>query len=339
MDVPTQTITRRRFISQAGGVALAAALAPAAAASTLRALSAEGPILGWQPLSDGVWGLQNLSYGGNTLIVAGKEAVMLVDTSFPALAGSLVDDASTLSEGAPLTLVNTHHHGDHTGGNAVVIPSSARSYAHTNALPRIRAQVARYRQMAQGAPNQLRSMGISDKRALELAIDAADAGAEIDEARVTPSHTIDAHERLDVGGVRVELHHFGAGHTDNDVVVHIPDRNVVHTGDLLFNGLHPFFDIDAGVDPEGWISSLTKIHDLCDADTVVVSGHGPITDRAALKTQIAYHEALIEHVQDAIDTGKSKEETQAMTWGFMEGMGFENLRPRAIGAVYGILNG
>jgi len=114
---------------------------------------------------------------------------------------------------------------------------------------------------------------------------------------------------------------------------------VIHTGDLVFNGLHPFFDPTAGVTARGWITSLQEILKLCTPDTVVVPGHGPVSNVKAVKDQLAYLEGLIEAVAAAQKAGESKEETTAQTFDFMEGLGFEGIRSRAIAAVWDELAG
>ena len=327
------SLSRRSFLAAAGSVA-ALSLLPSRAWGALASARA-GTVLEWSELAKGVHAIADLTLGGNTMLVADGSGVLLVDTKFPHLAYALLEDARALSaDDASLTLVNTHHHGDHTGGNGFIVPSAARSYAHKNALPRIAAQLDRTRQGAQGGPAQVGRMPGSNERLLGLATKAADEAASLDEAAVTPKSGIGSHETLEIGATKAELHHFGAGHTDNDVIIHLPDRNIVHTGDLVFNGLHPFFDPDGGYDTKGWIHALRETRERCDADTTVVPGHGPIADRSAIDAQIRYLESIIEEVQNAIENGKSKEETQQMTWGFMDGLGFEQIRARAIGAVY-----
>ncbi|MEL7472994.1 MAG: MBL fold metallo-hydrolase, partial [Planctomycetota bacterium] len=128
--------------------------------------------------------------------------------------------------------------------------------------------------------------------------------------------------------------HFGAGHTDNDLVVHAVRMNVVHTGDLIFNGLHPFFDQNAGVTSLGWINSLNEIEKLCDEETIVVPGHGPVGDKSIVVEMRRYIEQLRASVKTDIGNGVSKEDAQAKTYDFMEGLKFGQLRPIAIGAVY-----
>ena len=340
MGVMNTEMPRRSFLAAAGGMA-ALALCPAGARGALRRLgAAPGTMLDWTPLRDGLWAVADLTLGGNTLVHADEGEALLIDTKFPYLAGALLRDTRALAggEGAPITLVNTHHHADHTGGNAIVVPEST-AHAHARALDRIGGQLARFRQTAAGGPGQLSRTGAS-RDLIELAATAADGAESWTEDDVVPGNTItDAGATLEVGSTRIEIHHFGAGHTDNDLVVHLPERGLVHTGDLVFNGTHPFYDPDGGVDARGWVAALKRVRGLCDPDTTVVPGHGPVGDRSIIDAMISYHERLIEEVQRAIEAGERREDVVERTWDFMEGLKFGSIRSRAIGVVYDQLAG
>ncbi|MBK7404611.1 MAG: MBL fold metallo-hydrolase [Phycisphaerales bacterium] len=145
--------------------------------------------------------------------------------------------------GAPvLTVLKTHHHGDHTGGNGVLHPSR-KLVSHAKAAERIAGQLAQYAGAAKGGPKQVDTSRPGADVVLAEAQAAAEAAPAWTADLFVPDVKIDSwpHE-MKVGEIRVVLYHFGPGHTDNDVVVHLPDLNVVHTGDVCFHGLHPFFD-------------------------------------------------------------------------------------------------
>ncbi len=136
--------------------------------------------------------------------------------------------------------------------------------------------------------------------------------ATLDEKAFTPTASFKDTQDLDIGGVKVVLRHFGPGHTDNDLIVHLPEQNVIHAGDLLFMGRHPVIDRSAKATTVGWIESLKRIIALCDAKTRVVPGHGDLTDASGLKGQIEYFEKMREVIGAAIKAGKSKEEVAKM---------------------------
>ncbi len=319
--------TRRRFLATTGAAALTHAALPAFA----RAARARDNFFNWQPLREGVWAA--VGDGGNALVVRAGEGSLLVDTKYPGIARALRREAESHG-GTVVAVVNTHHHGDHTGGN-VAFTGDVPVVAHNAAGARVSAQIDRFRQMARSGPGQLgRNRGDQERVAREAA-ELAERADAIAPEEFVPTRPIDRfpHEER-VGGVVVELHHFGAGHTDNDMVVRVPSLDVLHAGDLLFNNLHPFFDPTGGVTCRGWIESVRRTISLCDERTMVVPGHGELTDVEGLRRQAEYLERLWDEVSKSAREGRERAEVEAMRWDFMEGYGYEQVRARAIGTVY-----
>ncbi len=319
--------TRRRFLAATG----AAALTPMALSGRAWARGRADRFFTWEHLRDGVWAA--MGDGGNTLVVRAGDELLLVDTKYPGIARALRREAE--SHGGTVALViNTHHHADHTGGN-VAFTGDVPLLAHGGAAERVAAQIDRLRQMARSGPAQLgRDRGDQERVAGEAAELAERADALAPE-QFMPTRPIDRfpHEER-IGSVAVELHHFGAGHTDNDVVVRVPSLDVLHAGDLLFHNLHPFFDPTGGVTCRGWIESVKRTVALCDERTMVVPGHGALTDAGGLRKQLTYLERLWDEVSKAVREGRERAEVEAMRWEFMDGYGYEQVRARAIGAVF-----
>ena len=346
MSTTTQT-TRRIFLSQAalGGISLAA-LAAMPASGLARVLQPAAPkperlgVMGWRVLQPGIMAIADLATGGNTMLVVADDKALLIDTKYPYLAGAMLQDAAdqigadTTKDRIELTLINTHHHADHTGGNAIIVPIASASYAHANALPRIRSQHESYVQSAEAGPSQLARTDAPDAL-MPFAKAAAEASATWTDKTAVPKIAIDGSgSTLSMGKVMVKTHHYGPGHTDNDLVIHLPEQNIVHTGDLVFNGLHPFFDPSANATAKGWIESLRQTRKLCNAETTVIPGHGDIAGPEIIDNQIAFFEQLIASIQSEIDKGTPKDEVVKMSWEFMNGLGFEQIRERLIGGVY-----
>ncbi|MFG0259813.1 MAG: MBL fold metallo-hydrolase [Phycisphaerales bacterium JB041] len=328
-------VSRRGFLAAAGCAAGAAALSPAALARAAAAgrLGA-GTYFPWVEVGKGVHAVIDLSTGGNVMVVSGRDAALMVDTKYPAFAAALLREGSAF--GAPVThVLNTHHHGDHTGGNGVLKGRVEALIAHEKALPRIEGQVERYAGSARGGPRQVEMGRDGSDAVLEEAQAALEAAGTWGPADVVPGVALSGErEVLTVDGIEIVAHHFGAGHTDNDVIVQVVEANVIHTGDTCFHGLHPFFDQSGGVTCRGWSEVVGKIIELCDGDTVVVPGHGEVTDRSGLEAQRRYLDRLWESVSKEVAKGTAKEDVAAMSWDFMDGLGFEQVRSRAIGAVY-----
>lgn len=334
-------LTRREAILTGGALAAAFAAAPSrAAGAALERLLRDEPerFFPWADLGDGLWTVIDPETGGNCLLVLGSDESLLVDTKFPYVARALLRESQSLGPKLRYA-VNTHHHGDHTGGNVVFNTAGVETVAHPKAEPRILANWQQYVQQTSAGP---RSVGGLRRPTQETVLDEAGRLADdlrhLDETDWGPSLLMTGDEmELTFGGRTAQLKHFGRNaHTDNDTVIHIPDANAVHTGDLVFAGLHPYFDPSAGVTARGWIGVLRELHAMCDADTRVIPGHGGRGkgDRSLITDQIEYLERLVESVQAEIEAGVPLDEAVQKSWPFMEGLGFEQVRPRAIAAVY-----
>ncbi len=315
-------------------VFLAASLAGAAALALPRtgfagARRASG--LPWREIAPDVRVLVEERVGGNVLLFRSGAHALVVDTQFPSTAGAIRADAEEVARS--LIVVNTHHHADHTGGNMAFRPDFP-IYAHTACAPRVEAQVDRYRAAAEGAVRQAAELDLGTE-VFNSAGRLQARAEEINAARVVPNKLVGApRSAVAVGEAEVELHHFGPGHTDNDLVVRLPGQNLVHTGDLVFANRHPFIDRGAGATISGWLASLWRVHALCDARTTVIPGHGPVGDRSIVRGMIAYLEQLHDAVARDIEAGVTRDEVVEKTYPFMQGMEFERLRARAIGSAY-----
>lgn len=288
----------------------------------------------WQDVAAGVRVAPE--FGGNTLVLASGREAMLVDTKNAGIGSTLRREAA--AAGAEVTMVvNTHHHRDHIGGNLAF--AGLPVLAHKNAVPRIPASA---RDLKTSAGNTLKDLDrvsrvvapqVRTETTAEADAVAALAGAS---ESFAPTRTIDAdQETIRVGELDVVLRHFGIGHTDNDLVVHVPALNVIHVGDLCFNKLHPFVDRSTGSTSTQWQAVLRQVIELCDDKTVVVPGHGLITDRAGLQQQIEYFDIVREAVRQARDNeGKEMFEVSTIVPGPVSDYGFQQLLARTLMAIY-----
>ncbi len=177
--------------------------------------------------------------GGTIGWLATDDAMVVVDTQFPE---SAPDCWTGLQERGtpPLDLViNTHHHGDHVGGNGVFAQHTDRLLAHAN------------------VPDLMRAAAEDDE-----------------EVGTVPTDTFEDEWSESVGSERLTLRHYGPAHTGGDAVVFFESANVVHVGDLVFNRAYPFIDVDGGASSTNWIDILETLHGALDDDTIVIHGHG-----------------------------------------------------------------
>ncbi|MCT4357392.1 MBL fold metallo-hydrolase [Streptomyces sp. Je 1-79] len=222
---------------------------------------------------DGGWCLNNAGFLGDA-----RES-LLVDTAATERRARLLREA-VLAEGLPLprTVVSTHHHGDHTYGNGVFLPE-ARIVGHAN---------CRSEQLAAG-------------RQLHLLWPRTDFGAvEVEPPTLTYSERL----TLYVGELEVRVLHPGPAHTTGDSIVHVPERGVVFTGDLVFHGGTPFLPMGS---LSGSLRALDVLRSL-DAPTVV-PGHGPVTDPSVYDTTERYLHRVAELARDGRAKGATPLET------------------------------
>ena len=199
--------------------------------------------------------------GGNIGVSAGLDGILIVDDQFAPLADKIKAALKTVGEGKLKFILNTHWHGDHTGGNAVFGPE-APIIAQTNVRKRLAEGLA--------APN--RNVKPAPKEAL-------------------PVITFDQSLSIHFNGEEIRVIHFPHGHTDGDSVIFFTSSNVVHMGDDFFAGRFPFVDLASGGDVEGVTKNVGDIIRELPAGVKIIPGHGPLSTVDDLKL---YHRMLVE---------------------------------------------
>lgn len=341
-------VTRRRFLLAAAALGLTAhagttrglglqPATPAPDAPDTRATP--GEYFTWTALGDRV--ILGAGEGGNALLLTAPKSnkSVLIDAKLPHFGTTLRREAEARG-GTIETLINTHHHADHIGGNPA-FTSDVVVLAHANAKARVASQVDRMRQILKSGVRAIENSENPNAAAARDEVHALAAQAEtIDAKKWEPTKTFSG--RVGTAmlvNTPIDLHQVGPGHTDNDVIVHVPQLNVLHTGDLVFNNLYPFIDREGGASVTGWIRSLKYARRLCRPGTIVVPGHGDVTDQKGIDAMIDYLEKSMSFVQSQIRQKKTREEIVQMTVPGMEGRGFEHLREMAMGAFYDEIKG
>lgn len=217
--------------------------------------------------------------GGTIGYFQDRDVLGIVDTQFPDTAGHLLERLRELGEAPVDLLVNTHHHGDHTGGNILFRDLVRTHVAHENARNNLE-RVATER-------NEL------DKQLLPT----------------TTYHQRWSHR---LGSEIVSLYYFGPAHTNGDSLVHFENANVAHMGDLVFNRRFPYIDRTAGASIENWIDVLRKARRTFDRDTLYLFGHAAegysVTGtHADLKAMGHYLGSLLKFVARSQREGKTLE--------------------------------
>ena len=273
------SISRRDFLATSAAAAAAAALGRPTLA---RAWQGQAP----QPVFTAI--RRNVGFftmrGGTIGYLLDPAAVVVVDSQFPAEAKACLDGLNQRSGGRPIDfLINTHHHGDHSGGNPSFRGAAKSVVAHEKANEHMR-------QPPDGQP-------------------PAD--------QLFPDKTFTDTWSADVGGERVVARYYGRAHTSGDAVITFERANVVHMGDLMFHQRHPVVDRAAGATLRNWMTVLKRTTRDHSSDTVYIFGHAgeglPVTGSQAELTQFrGYMDALLSFVDAQVKAGKSRDEILAM---------------------------
>lgn len=206
--------------------------------------------------------------GGNLGVSVGDDGVLLIDDQYAPLTEKIQAAIGALTDKPVTYVINTHWHFDHTGGNENFGKAGAVIVAHDN---------VRQRMSVDQAMGTLGTQKASPPEALPV---------------ITFSEDVTFH----FNGQPVKATHLAKAHTDGDAVIQFEESNVVHAGDLFFNGLYPFIDFYSGGGINGVLDAQVKILEMSDDDTKIIPGHGPLATKADLA---ATREKLIQ-VRDAI---------------------------------------
>ncbi|MYF77296.1 MAG: MBL fold metallo-hydrolase [Acidobacteria bacterium] len=231
--------------------------------------------------------------GGNIGLSTGKDGALLVDDQYAPLTDKILAVVRSITGEPVRFVVNTHWHGDHTGGNENLGKAGSLIVAHENV--RRRMNPAEFADL----------VGRSDQAAPEA----------------LPVVTFERGVTLHWNGLAIEAVHAPAAHTDGDSIIFFRGANVVHMGDLFFNGAFPFIDVDSGGGIDGMITAAGRVVEATDDQTTIIPGHGPVTDRATL---MKYRDALKmarERISGRVAAGQSEDDAAADYVALVTGIG------------------
>ena len=316
-------INRRGFCLSVGALGVGAAW-PARAMAWL---GSEGAFKSTE-IKNGMWAL--MEQGGNVLLIKTKDGPAMIDAKFVHTGPDLLAEARALTGDAPTLLINTHHHADHTGGNWV-FKKSARIIAHKNLDARIDASALKQRARSNFEGLRSGEAGTAEVEAAKATLKRIETLTAQD---FTSAWQMSDRLKLTHGGIELNVYHYGNGHTDNDVVIFLPEHNILHMGDLLFHKVHPFIDRKAKANTVSWQHSVREALKLCNDQTLVIPGHGELTDEAGLAGQIEYFDTLRKIVGTAIAADKTRDEITQLDPPQLKDYGFKSLLRSALGAMH-----
>ncbi len=222
--------------------------------------------------------------GGNIGVSSGTDGMFLVDDQYAVLTPQVTEALAKIAPEPPRFVLNTHWHGDHTGGNENLAGKGSLIVAHDNV--RLRMSTEQFSEFFD------RTTPASPEKAL-------------------PVVTFNDSVSFFLNGDEIRGAHVAHAHTDGDVFIHFRKANVIHTGDLVFAGMYPFIDLDSGGSVDGVIAAVDRMLSLADDTTRIIPGHGEVTDKAGLA---AYREMLKTasgRVRDLAKSGKTVDEVLA----------------------------
>ena len=266
-------------------------IAGPAAFVLLGAGAAVGPVTGQQDMSNveiTTIELESdlfmlMGRGGNIGLSVGDDGAFLIDDQFAPLTEKILAAITAVTDQPVRWVLNTHWHGDHTGGNENLGEAGAMIVAHENV----------YRRMNPAEFADL--VGRSDQ-APRAAL---------------PVVTFDEGVRFHWNGRHIEVTHVGVAHTDGDAIVHFPRANVFHMGDTFFRGRYPFIDVDSGGGVDGVIAAANFVLERSSEGTRIIPGHGELASPEHLREYRDMLETVRLRVAGLVANGRTEDQVVA----------------------------
>ena len=227
-------------------------------------------------LSDTVYMLRGR--GGNVGISTGKDGLYIIDDQVKPITTQLLQAIRKISNKPIRFVINTHYHADHVGGNETIGDAGAVLIAHENIRKRMTTEQVSIFSNTTTPPYPQGAL---------------------------PVLTFNDRLSLHLNGETATAYYVASGHTDGDSIIHFPVSNVIHMGDMFFNGLYPYVDLDAGGSMQGLVAAADLALSMADESTRIIPGHGPLGITEDLKTYRDYLVQAGANVQALIDEDMS----------------------------------
>ncbi len=235
------------------------------------------------PLGSGIYMLTG--EGGNIGLSIGEDGIFIIDDQFAPLTEKIKAAIAELSDQPIRFAINTHWHFDHTGGNENLAKENVIIVAHDN----VRERMSRDNVIA----------------AFNMEIPASPKAA-------LPLITFNDEVTFHLNNEEIHVVHQPNAHTDGDSIIFFRDANIIHMGDIFFNGLYPFIDASSNGNVAGIIDTVDHILEITDDNTKIIPGHGPLGDKKSLQIYRNMLVTVKERMQNLIDQGKTLEEIISM---------------------------
>jgi len=258
------------------------------------AYAADEPAIGFETekITDTLYMLSGVGgfTGGNVGLSVGEDGVAMIDNGVSSVIDQLKAEIAEVTNQPIDYMINTHIHGDHIGNNHVFGKDGAKIVSHEN----LRESLVKDEK--NGGPASFPVLTFNDRMTIHINGDAA------------------------------QIVHFDHAHTDGDAVVYFKNDNVLHTGDIMFNGLFPFIDSSNGGSLDGVIKAMKGIAAMTNDETKIIPGHGPLASKSDVLKTVEMLEGAKAAVGKLVKAGKSDDEVQkanplsaysSYSWGFI----------------------
>ncbi len=239
--------------------------------------------------------------GGNIGLCIGEDGVFMVDSKFKDLSPAIKEAIRSVSDKPIKFLINTHAHGDHTGGNENFAKDEVVVVAHDNV--RKRMLLPQFVRGSKKDPLPLKALPI-----------------------VTFSENINFY----FNNEDIHIFHVNNAHTDGDALVYFKTSNVLHMGDTYFRGKYPYIDVNSGGSVEGYLKALKAGAAIANDSTKIIPGHNEVSTKKELQAYIEKIEIIVERVKVAMDSGKTEAEIiddASLSADYDEAMGDRFIKP------------
>ena len=207
-----------------------------------------------EPLTEAIYMITGK--GGNMGLLTGEDGSFLIDDQFAPLTEQILEVVKSVGGDVPRFLINTHFHADHTGGNENLGNAGTLLMSHHGVRERL------------AAGSYIEAFGMKSAPASETAL---------------PSITYSENMHVHINGETIQVIHTPNAHTDGDSFIVFSDANIIHTGDIFFNGFFPFIDGANGGSVKGMVAACDAILAVSDEKTRIIPGHGPLAGKAELQ--------------------------------------------------------
>lgn len=252
--------------------------------------------------------------GGNVGVYVGQEGVLVIDSQFEESAPKIMNIVSRLSNKGIQLLINTHHHGDHTGGNEFMHNNNVLTMAQKNVRElMVKSENKKIQDQLDAAYEEAYSQAI-DRGADEQEATAKAKNAvkrlmdEQPSIPTLPKLVFENEIEMFYDRQEIKVFHLHNAHTSGDAVVYFMSSNVIHTGDTYVNGKYPFVDIENGGTYDGYLKGLKKLLMMMNDATIIIPGHGPLATKKDVQETESLMRYIIPKIQYHVIAGKSLQE-------------------------------